>query len=1219
MSSPDRTTPEPAPPQVRSPVASNRDGFVAELAARRAASGKSFSSLARELDHPRSTLHGWCRGDHLPFPRDDPVFERLLRSIGVDDPAPWLATLRHLRGRGSRVNPYRGLDPYTEDDTDHFHGRDALTERLVAAIDGPAASHPLVVIGASGSGKTSLLRAGLLGRLRRRPGHATAAIAPGDDPSERVCAAMASVAGARAATIVIDQFEELFTIAPDAAVGPTVAAISAAQRSGIRVVIGVRADFFHDVASVPYLLEALDRGQIVVGPMSTEELTDAIVAPASLAGFALTPSLVAHLVQEFDEQAHRARGSHVLPLLSHVLFRLADRAAGDTIGLPDYLALGGLRDSLQQSADEALAAVPAELHDSCRRLFLQLVELGEAATPTRRAATRSVLAELASPEDVAVVLDAFVSRRLLTAEHDAVTLSHEALLSAWPTLRDWVDGERNQLLVRRRVQSAHRLWCETGSPADGLLRGTLLDEAVGLLHGPLRSTLDEAERGFVDASVDALAAAHARDAEVLARQIAAQSDLLGARDPSLSGHLAIEAIGVADTVEARSAILRCRVSAAGPRFVGPTGSCSIAAAPRTGRVVAAFASTGDIEIYEAVEGILARTPELGGGLVGGGVPSARVVALDEDGDLLVVGTRDGGVILLDGAERHELTGVVPGEPVHAVVADPAGNRVVAAGAPGVVTWRRRDDGWFHDVTIVREATTAGVAVRWHDTTIATASNDGDVSLWNPDGTHRWSADVRAARPIAGSVAFSPDGSTLAAGYHDGSVRIWTLSADPVEHPLGSAPFATWVNAIDFSPDGVLLAAASSDGTVRLWDTATWREQRVELRHPSVVSGVRFTGDRQLVTSSEDGIVRTWDVSRAITGSEASIWSLRFDATGTTMVTSSRRQLSIGRLTAGGWVHDVVPAPEALQLFSGVCDITEDATLAAAGTRSGAVLLVDVPTARPIGHLTGDLGPLVEGLVVRSERRPGAGRQSDPAGSGRAATITAHSERRTVVAAVDSGGRLHRWLLDRSAHEVVPTDSTGALVSMGTALGIADFGDGLVGVTTEPGELVVVDIAGDELVEVSRFRTGEAFPICAARRPGHDTIVTGGADRAVSVWSVADWQRPELVTRLLGPAGHVMAVDIDATGSRLAAGTTDGRLWIWTWDDAPDLWATIETGEAGVYAVRFSPDGRHLLSAGPNERITWWPLDIAIATAELRRTLGDPLSDHERSRLVPGPR
>jgi WD40 repeat protein len=1189
------------------PPGTSRAQFVADLAARRSASGKSFAVLARELDHPRSTLHGWCRGDHLPFPRDDEVFARLLSAIGVDDPDPWLDTLRRLRNRAGRENPYRGLEPYTEGDTTHFHGRDALVDRLVEAIDrdqdATAAAHPLVVIGASGSGKTSLLRAGLLGRLRQRPGQALAVVTPGDDPVDRLDRALARITGARAATLVIDQFEELFTIAPESSIDPAVARIATAQRSGIRVVIGVRADFFHHLAAIPYLMVALDRRQVVVGPMSTRELTDAIVTPASMVGLTLTPSLVAHLLQEFDEQEQRSRGTNALPLLSHVLFRLADGAASDLVGLADYEATGGLRDALQQTADDALAGLPTERHDICRQLFLQLVELRADTTPTRRSATRAVLDRLASGDAVSEVLDAFVARRLLTVERDTVTLSHEALLTAWPTLREWVDGQRGQLLVRSRIRSTHRMWEETGEPVDGLLRGSLLDEAIDLLDGPLRSTLDEREQAFIAASTAERDAARVRDAEVLSRQIAAQSDLLGARDPSLSGHLALEAIAVADTVEARSAVLRCVTSAAGPRFVGRTGPSAVATAPAAGRAVAALYASGAVEWFE-LDGAVPR--RVGG--VGSAQPRIHAVALDAAGDRLVATTRDGLVVVADQGGSTTLTGSSTGStggdagfsfegPAYTVTMSPDGREVAAAGSPpGIARWRHERDGWHLDGLIARDVVTMGLAVRWSDGLVATASNDGIVSLWDADGEHRWSADARPALPVASSVAFSPDGRTLAAGYHDGSVRVWELTdGEPSERPLGSAAFATWVNDVAFSPDGVLLAAASSDGSVRLWDTGTWLELRIELRHPSVVSGAQFLADRWLVTSSEDGIIRTWDVSSAVTGSDASIWAARFDGAGSTLVTASRTMLSIERRVDGDRTLRQVPAPADLQLFSGVCDVTDDGALVVAGTRSGAVVLLDAATGERLLALHGDLGQLVEGVVIVGD----------------------------TVAAIDSRGRLHRWRLRRAGRSSgVPvldvTGSDGCAVSSGTALAVVDFGDGLVGITTEPGELVVVDIGQPEgIVERARFRPGEAFPIGAARRPGHAMIATGGSDRAVSIWSVDDWDHPELVERLVGPAGHVMAIDIDRSGTRLAAGTTDGRIWIWEWcGDRLERWATIETGEAGVYAVGFSPDGRHLVSAGPNQRVTWWPLDVTAATELVRGRIGDPLTDAERTRLMP---
>lgn len=1181
-----------------------RAQFVADLASQRAASGKSFAALSRELDHPRSTLHGWCRGDHLPFPRDDEVFARLLVAVGIDDPDPWLETLRRLRSRAGRDNPYRGLEPYTEEETRYFHGRDALVDRLVAAVDGDrdetAGTHPLMVIGASGSGKTSLLRAGLLGRLRLRPGHATMLVTPGDDPVGRLDLALGRITGARAATLVIDQFEELFTIAPEATIDPIVATIATAQRAGIRVVIGARADFFHHLAAIPYLLTALDRRQVVVGPMTTRELTSAIVAPAAEVGLTLTPSLVAHLLQEFDEQAQRSRGTNALPLLSHVLFRLADGATSDLIGLADYQATGGLRDALQQTADDALARLPDHLHATCRQVFLQLVELRTDTTPTRRSTTRTALTRIAGEDAANDVLDAFVTRRLLTVERDTVALSHEALLTAWPTLRDWVDGQRNELLVRRRIRSAHRVWEETGEPVDGLLRGSLLDEAVGLLDGPMRSTIDEREREFVEASIREREATLARAAEVLSRQVASQSDLLGARDPSLSGHLALEAFGVADTVEARSALLRCVTAAAGPRFVGSTGPSAVAAAPSAGRAVAAYHADGTVEWIELDGGVPQRIETAT-------EPRSRIhaVALDASGRVLVSGSRDGLLTVDDGERVDELTG--PGGafsfdgPVYAVVVSPDGTSVAAAGGPpGVARWRRAPDGWRLESTISRDVVTMGLAVRWSDGVVATASNDGVVALWDEGGWDEggaplWSSDVRPANPVASSVAFSPCGTSLAAGYHDGSVRVWSLAGGrPTERPLGSAAFATWVNAVEFSPDGVLLAAASSDGSVRLWDTRTWTELRSELRHPSVVSGVRFLADRWLITSSEDGIVRTWDVSAAVTGSDASIWSAGFDAAGSTLVTASRTMLTIDRRAGSGdpdaRVH--VPAPAEWQLFSGVSDVADDASYVVAGTRSGAIAVFDSTSGERIGLLEGSLGPIAEGVTIVGD----------------------------VVAAVDSGGRLHRWRVSHSSKQgtIEIESSDGLAVSRGTALAVVDVGDGLVAIPTEPGDLVVVDVAGSDVAtERARFRAGEAFPIAVARRPGHPTLATGGADRAVSVWSIEDWGRPELIERVVGPAGHVMTIDVDRSGSRLAAGTTDGRIWIWEWhDDRLERWATVDTGEAGVYAVRFAPDGRHLVSAGPNQRVTWWPLDVAAATEVVRSRIGDPLTDTERVRLLP---
>jgi hypothetical protein len=161
------------------PAPTTRDAFTATLNGLKSSSSFSYQALSDEIGRPVSTVHGWCTGRHLPYPRDNEVFEHLLRTFGITNTTEWMATLAELRSRSGSAatkNPYRGLEPFTENDADLYHGRTELTEHLSKLVDqrlGSRDAAPLMVIGASGSGKTSLLRAGLHAQLLSEPPRAT--------------------------------------------------------------------------------------------------------------------------------------------------------------------------------------------------------------------------------------------------------------------------------------------------------------------------------------------------------------------------------------------------------------------------------------------------------------------------------------------------------------------------------------------------------------------------------------------------------------------------------------------------------------------------------------------------------------------------------------------------------------------------------------------------------------------------------------------------------------------------------------------------------------------------------------------------------------------------------------------------------------------------------------------------------------------------------------
>ncbi|NUR93429.1 MAG: hypothetical protein HOY71_55930, partial [Nonomuraea sp.] len=350
-------------------------------------------------------------------------------------------------------SPYRGLAAFREADAALFFGREALVSTLVRELaERQADPAPLIVTGVSGSGKSSLLRAGLVPALAQGalgfPASA-AVIVPGEPVPD-------------VDVLIVDQVEE--------------AALPEEVFSGDRLlVLGVRADFLGRLAEDPRL--RFERGQVVVGPMTERELRDAIERPAAAAGLSLEPGLVELLLRDLGTEPGRrpVRGepgrlpSHAepgrLPLLSHALHVTWQQRDGTTLTVAGYRRTGGIAGALAATADDVLAGLPSP--DEARTLFLRLVRVGEATDDTR----------LRVPADRLPVgrevIDAFAAdgARLLTLDRDLVMITHEALLTAWPALRSWLDADRGGLLIEQHLVEAAEAW--DGDPG-GLYRGSRL-------------------------------------------------------------------------------------------------------------------------------------------------------------------------------------------------------------------------------------------------------------------------------------------------------------------------------------------------------------------------------------------------------------------------------------------------------------------------------------------------------------------------------------------------------------------------------------------------------------------------------------------------------------------------------------------------------------------------------------------------------------------------
>ena len=464
-----------------------------------------------------------------------PELVRLEAMILTQDPQLEPRAAAALVERAAR-NPFKGLRPFGEADAGDFHGREALVGRLLGRLEDVLHDgRLLLVVGPSGSGKSSVVRAGLVPALRAGAVEGSdrwciATMAPGNAPVRQLAAALRS-AGAlpsagqveRAATtgellplfgaalaggaprllLVIDQFEELYTRVDEASrerfLDALLGALGAPDGQVV-IVATLRADFFHLPLGSPNLGDLVRRGVEVVTPLSRAELERAIVRPADGVGVVVEPGLATEIAGDVERQ------SGALPLVQFALTDLFDRSDGHVLTRDGYAAIGGAVAALGRRADEAWQSLDDEGREVARQVLLRLVVVAEGSEVAACRVARDELRSLGAPGFVDAVLDDLGERRLLTFDREPTTgeptveVAHEALLVHWPRLAAWIDDQRRDLWMRRRLGDAAAEWEAAGRAPGFLAAGARLDQMASWAEAT-RLRLNDGERTYLHASL----------------------------------------------------------------------------------------------------------------------------------------------------------------------------------------------------------------------------------------------------------------------------------------------------------------------------------------------------------------------------------------------------------------------------------------------------------------------------------------------------------------------------------------------------------------------------------------------------------------------------------------------------------------------------------------------------------------------------------------------
>ncbi|WP_077040002.1 TIR domain-containing protein [Rhodococcus sp. MTM3W5.2] len=1079
--------------------------------------------------------------------------------------------------------PYRGWEPFEEVDAAVYFGRDAQIldglDRL-RGIRNTGVESLFVILGPSGVGKSSFLRAGLLPRLRRddrnylpldivrpernaltgdsglaqsihamrvrlgltRPtlGEIKAACPDGVERLrewllEAQQAARARVldlppdAPAPALVLPVDQAEELFGVDAGAQARQLLSLLARLMRdaNGDRVsmfvVLTIRADLYEAWQTAPELagLKSAVFGELK--PMPPTQFKEVVVGPVRRAGetgrqLRVEPALVDRLLEECGQ------GADTLPLLSLTLSRLYRDYGGDIdLTLVEYTAMGGMSRVVQTEIDSALSADPGERQRQLERLRRAFIPWLATINPDNDQPMRRVARWSDIPAESRPLIDVLVAKRLLVKDErggeTVVEVALESLLRQWDELAEWLRSEAEDLKAADRLEGAATEWERRDRDEDWLLQGTRLEDAEVLSAKTDFIDRLQPTRGFLLASRERETA---RTEEEKRRR---EAELQAAKDKQQAAEALAEAETEAkEQAQAHTAALRQRT-----RVLRAALAVTLVAA-----MVAVFYYFQERD--SARESLAAQLNSEAQAMLAGARPEGEFRAL---GELLaaphIAPNTDADAMLGALVARRDVVKII-GTPdlVGSAAFDRDGNRIVSGGS------------------------------------------DGMVRLWNAHTGQPEGAPMLADRGGVSNVAFSPDGGTIAAGGSDGVVRLWeTATQKPLNTPDITDPSA--VLGMGFKADGGRIVSATFDGTLRWWETTTGKldSDPVERLRGGRVMSVAFSPDgRWLALGSEDNSIRLADLS-------------------------TPEYTLVDEVLAGhqGVAHSIAFSPNSGQIASGSAD--------------GTVRLWDAHSHTSIGApMEGHEAPVTsvafspDGQRIISGDLAGTIRVWDVATGHPASTpLVGHRGMVTSVGFSRDGSRL----LSASA------DTTMRIWDANTAVGMTGHSGGGLGVYSvrfnEDGNRISsASLDGARLWDADTgtsagFMAGQGFPVAVAWSRDWQMVVIGGKDGTLLRWDSSGLPLGDPIT-----SPGLASLDVSYDGRWIVTGGEDGAVRRWDARTGKKVSEQLDAHTARVNLVGFSPDSRMVVTGSLDRTLRRW--DAATG-----KSLGEPMTVNPKAPAV----
>jgi WD40 repeat protein len=1113
-------------------------------------------------------------------------------------------------------NPYKGLSAFQEADAPDFFGREALVARLLDRMNEESVlAQFLAVVGPSGSGKSSVVKAGLLPELRRggapgSQGWYMVEMVPGAHPLEEleVCllriAANKSVAlmeqlrrddrglvrAARLALptenstllLVIDQFEEVFTLVENKAeaahfLNSLYAAVTT-PRSPVRVLITLRADFYDRPLMYPNFAELVRQRTEVVLPLTAEELSRAITAPAERVGARYEAGLVSQIVVDVNDQPG------ALPLLEYALTELFERRSGRQLTRAAYAAIGGVLGAVSRRAEEVYARMNAEAQERACQMFLRLVTLGEGVEDTRRRVLRSELESLRTlagntpvNASMAAVIDAFGAARLLAFDRDPLTrgptveVAHEALLREWKRLREWLDSSRTEVRLQRLLAAAAAEWESFGRDASFLLQGARLAQ-FEIWSTSTQVALTQSEQDYLQVSL----AEQAR--------LAAAENLRQRQEKETSQRLAEERAR-AEEQTAAAKRLRSRnrwvvslaiLAAFLAVLAGAFGiSAEISRKLSYSRELTA-AALNSIETDSQRAGLLAlqaletaRTRE-GISALHQIIPTLRLLrslpfadqsihqVISPDGNFLAFASIDGAVQIQD-ARTGKAVSVLQGHVdwVTAIAFSPDGKSVASAGKDGSVRLWEIASGKEIKKFLTNNADVNVLAFSLDGAWIAVGGNDATVQIWEvSSGNMLIDLYGHVLTTLTGSgvtgitsIHFLPvsAGAALVSTGVDGRICVWDLT-DPTQ-PVESIKIETnEITSASVSPDGSLIAAGEYNGSVEVWSLDSSEPGRLVLtiKDDQPVAAVAFSPDGKRIAVGDKLRTTLWNAgsgSMQVT-LYAPGYGFVFNPDGTSLDLASDSSFQ---------TYDIGPDREKLawicSTWAASAVFSRDGKWLYVGCGDGSIQIVD--------SFTGEI----------------------------LNTIKHHSDNIVNMAISPDGARLTTASWDGNANVI---DSKSGLVLHTISAvdnyvsGVAYSPDGkLLALSGIEGMVKVYDTTAYK--EVQSFAIAE--PQVVAFSPDGKYVASGAwkGSPNIYIWEVASGN----LSMTLDMPGGVHCVAFSPDGKRLAASALTTDTTVWDIASGKGKVAYRFAGHKLGYYLAYSRDGKQLATTGYDGKTTVW--------------------------------